>query len=379
MAYISGVLRLLFRMGFCTVATLASRLPPWSWDTLPVAYHGANHTGHFSESAYQQLSRYALVTIEKWYTVCANSEEARSGKDIFTCQVEDKFFDAFRYLKALNPNLFAIMYLNTMFDFTAYRFHERIATRDANGLPGFLRDRHGTVVEMCNDDGVFCNIKTFDLSAGGVRQLWLDSVKNATIMGSVDGIFADHAGANPTTAHDPEAEYAHLCNGKGPKRACWEFDIDFADTFRAGHMELLSRLQDMVVAIERAVRGADFDVVRRLPGLGKSVIEVDACDAAADESQLAGFLCAVEKYTYLACYTHRSDLPTWYPAYDRPLGTPVGPAQELSAGGGMWVRNFSSSRGMTTAVYDSNKKQGHIRWADDDAPPAAPELPLFVL
>ena len=62
-----------------------------------------------------------------------------------------------------------------------------------------------------------------------------------------------------------------------------------------------------------------------LNGTGPYVIEASrggACDLAADESKLAGYLLAMEKYTYLSCFS--STPPTWFAAFDKPLGVPAG-------------------------------------------------------
>merc|ERR1711900_64899 len=88
--------------------------PFWSWATLPLAFHGANRTGMYTEVALQQLSRYSMVTLEKWYTACAAKGPVQSGPE---CDVEDKMFTTFRRLKSLNPKVTTVMYLNSLFDF----------------------------------------------------------------------------------------------------------------------------------------------------------------------------------------------------------------------------------------------------------------------
>ena len=65
-----------------------------------------------------------------------------------------------------------------------------------------------------------CNITTFDWTKPHVRDLWLETVINATRTGSVDGVFADHSaqehiqiGAATNGQHANQ-----LCNGKGAGR-----------------------------------------------------------------------------------------------------------------------------------------------------------------
>jgi hypothetical protein len=67
--------------------------------------------------AVKQLSRYAMVTLEKWYTPCGSQGPTQAGPK---CDVEDKFFTTFRQLKALNPAITTVMYWNSMFDFAFY-------------------------------------------------------------------------------------------------------------------------------------------------------------------------------------------------------------------------------------------------------------------
>eukprot|EP01044_Picomonas_judraskeda_P023846 COSAG03_NODE_6383_length_1069_cov_0.571134_2_plen_90_part_00 len=37
--------------------------PNWSWDTIPLAFHGANRSGVYNESTVRTLAKYQLVTI----------------------------------------------------------------------------------------------------------------------------------------------------------------------------------------------------------------------------------------------------------------------------------------------------------------------------
>lgn len=57
------------------------------------------------------------VTIEKWYTACGSKHPIQNGP---WCDVESKFYEAFGKIKAINPNVTTIMYLNSMFNFAMY-------------------------------------------------------------------------------------------------------------------------------------------------------------------------------------------------------------------------------------------------------------------
>lgn len=49
-----------------------------------------------------------VVTIEKWYTACGGQHPAMAGPD---CDVEKAMFATFGEIKAVNPNVTTIMYL----------------------------------------------------------------------------------------------------------------------------------------------------------------------------------------------------------------------------------------------------------------------------
>jgi hypothetical protein len=82
--------------------------PNWSWDTLPLAFHGANKSGMYTAEAVRNLSRYSMVTIEKWYTPCG-AQNPQAGP---SCDVEAKMYETFNELRSLKPNITLIMYLN---------------------------------------------------------------------------------------------------------------------------------------------------------------------------------------------------------------------------------------------------------------------------
>ena len=152
----------------------AKPTPTWSWDRLPMAYHGANRSAEFTERDLQRLARFSMVTIEKWYTPCGCRNADPS------CDVEDKMYRAFRRLKQLNPQITNNLYLNTMFDFAFFRLHAEMLAMEARGQRAFLRDRDGRVVLQCNDGnltcGHYCNVTTFDWTEPAVQQLWEGTV-----------------------------------------------------------------------------------------------------------------------------------------------------------------------------------------------------------
>jgi hypothetical protein len=76
-----------------------------------------------------------------------------------------------------------------MFDFSMYGAHQKMIDLESEGVQAFLRDETGSVISLCNDGNVYCNITTFNWVEPRVRQLWIETVLNATAAG-IDGIFA---------------------------------------------------------------------------------------------------------------------------------------------------------------------------------------------
>lgn len=96
--------------------------PYWSWDRIPLAFHGANRTGEFNELEIQILAdNYQLVTIEKWYTACGSKHPIQNGP---WCDVEKPMYSAFNKIKAKNPNVTTIMYVISIF--YAHLYEKRI-------------------------------------------------------------------------------------------------------------------------------------------------------------------------------------------------------------------------------------------------------------
>jgi hypothetical protein len=261
---------------------------------------------------------------------------------------------------------------------------------EAAGQHAFLRDMHGEMVSLCNDGGVYCNITTFDHTQPAVRLLWEDQVRNAVANGSVDGIFADHAYNNPRP-HGGDPLVWELCNGKRGAEQCYNFTASFGAKFVAAHTEMLNYTQDMISKTTHGpvicgpyakwAIGSVFKTLRKLTQkalhdpTAPFIFEANrahngACNVAGDPSLLAGYLCAMEKYTYLVCFANSP--PEWFDEYDKPLGPPVGPAVLLAGSSAVWQRNFSSAKGITIATYNADTEKGTVWWAGEPSPVPTP-------
>jgi hypothetical protein len=56
-------------MSLPTLQRATSNLPPFSWDTLPVAFHSASSHSQFSTTQIAELARYSMVTLEKFQRI----------------------------------------------------------------------------------------------------------------------------------------------------------------------------------------------------------------------------------------------------------------------------------------------------------------------
>lgn len=363
--------------------------PFWSWDTVPRAYHGANRSGLFSADGINALSNYSMVAIEKWYTPCGAQHPAQSGP---SCAVEDKMFEVFTALKALHPEHTNIMYLNTMFDFAFYRLNGIILAREAAGEKLLLRDMHGTLVQLCNDGNVYCNVTNFDWTVPAMLDLWLEAVTNATTSGGVDGIFADHLQSSIDTTMSPP----QLCNGKDPLRMCWNFTVPFANAFNAAHAWLGNKTQDTLSKLpgkgpvvdgpyaswSSTFPACDYAKLRAAvlagqAGDGPFVLEANhGDDCTPDDSCIANFLAAAEEYTYLTCFAD-DPVASQGNQFAYPLGPPTGPPVEKD---GIVTRSFLGPGGLTNASVDLASGKGVMQWVGQTpAPPPPPAGPCGYL
>ena len=86
------------------------------------------------------------------------------------------------------------------------------------------------------DGNVYCNITTFNWVEPKVRELWVETVLNATKTGLVDGIFADHATGNGVIIGNVwknKQAPNQLCNGKDAGRRCFNFTEPFKVSFNS--------------------------------------------------------------------------------------------------------------------------------------------------
>lgn len=360
-------------------------VPEWNTKTIPIAIHAANYTGKYTDEAVAQLARYGMVTIEKWYTPCGSQRPAQAGPE---CDVEGKMYETFRAIRKINPSTINIIYLNSMFDFAFYTLHGKMQELEDKGKPAFLRDSRGKIVELCNDGNFYCNITTFDHTKDYVRDLWMETLRNATEIGAVSGVFADHGWGTNIGKPNPDGTCT-LCNGKGDLRSCWNFTKDFSDKFNDAHRLLLNTSQEFLAGLPQGgptINGpwgvwhtdsCDFDALRETAEDERlSVVEASKGGCLSSDSQkkgiscMAAFLSHVRKGMYFSCVdpeeSREGRLPPFYEEYTKELGEPTGPTTQVSPG--IWRRTFKAASGnLTVVTYNTTDKSGTIEWADGKA------------
>jgi hypothetical protein len=284
-------------------------------------------------------------------------------------------YATFNAIKKKNPNVTTIMYLNSMFDFSMYNIAGLANELEAKGTRILLRDKHDKIVYLCNDGNYYCNVTNFDWSKQAAKDLWMQEVANATSVGGVDGIFADHASSMLKPADKPK-----LCNGAGSKRTCWEFTPEHAAAFNKGHKWLVNHTQDILAKLGGPVVDGPYSrwginpcdpiklnqtVQNGKRGTGPYVLEVSRGACTPTESCLASFLLVAQEFSYLTCF---SDEPTLHQIANltKPLGAPLGDAIEIVPGTGQWTRRFTHG---AIVRYDTIRMSGTVQWPGDPVPP----------
>ena len=122
------------------------KLPEFSWDHLPVAWHSALD-GNFTDADLRNISRYPLVTLEKSQGSAAFHWPhglpltCQNGTDVSSCGCceEDQIVAAARAIKAINPRVHVVAYMNSIISYPWYRAahaflqNESWWLRDVNG------------------------------------------------------------------------------------------------------------------------------------------------------------------------------------------------------------------------------------------------------
>jgi hypothetical protein len=98
-----SVLLLAARLGLCCCCAFARQGPAFTWDTLPIFFHGSNASGPVNPGALALMARFPLVTVEKFQGPCGWRPDASPA-----CDQESQIIDVLKGVKAINPNVSTI-------------------------------------------------------------------------------------------------------------------------------------------------------------------------------------------------------------------------------------------------------------------------------
>lgn len=235
------------------LATAAPKPIDTSLATIPTGYFGGSGaTGggsyHRSDADIAELANQRVIVIEKWEGPCwdeclANSSHTPPVACSTTCSEETYQLHTLRRVKALNPNVSGVFYLNTLYDFPYYNLTAKFAAADLH-----VRDIHGNVVGMQNDNGML-HIPVFDFSQPAAVKLFLDFHRQLIVSGLVDGTFPDKPNERAFQAENGTWWLCENPHGPAPKHswaaACGELAEKKALAYNAGKAQMLTGLVNL--------------------------------------------------------------------------------------------------------------------------------------
>ena len=414
----------------CTAATLAAGgqakakiTPAFSWKTLPVAFHSSSSASQFSAAQVAELARYAMVTIEKFQNIAAVAPATtlaaptyrslpgglyacQNGTELGRCGccAEEQIVAAARAIKAINPAVVTIAYLNCQISYGWYAAARELAAHE----PWWLENDGGGPDVLSHDGPAGSTWKNVALDVPGAAAWWQRTATNLTASGAIDGVFADGCMSREGGSL-PAARVAALYKAKHamlkdlqpqlPGPVVCGSTGDFPPGVDAVQMEGWGLVRggrthfasEEIPALRKAVKaGVIFQAHGRAvcgqanetppccadaPPCNCTTPRPDYRDAAV-QTELAAFLVAAGNTSYFVCGSWEDTFSggggtasstTWLPVYDLPLGEPLGDAVLDGDGSGIMRRSFASG---TNATFNTKTEKGTVHWA---AAPAASE------
>ena len=353
--------------------------PDTSLDTLPVGYFGGVNCKTRSQESIQMLAKMRVIVIEKWEGPCwyecyANLTMKPPVPCQPSCGAENYQMETIKQAKTLNPNLAAVFYLNTLYDFPFLALHGKFLGANAD-----IIDVNGKPVAFKNDNGM-PNINIFGLGQETGRDMWIDFVKSLKDSGYVDGMFPDKhnilASWNETSSFWQICEFGDV-HSSNWNISCGVISEETAKNYNAAKPKVLDTLYETFAPdgflffsnITDFIRGRTKNVksplkfaedVRKSLStykycyVHKSDLQDKNCNTTMTKSicntdDIALFLLAVEKGAILGCNG-------WDNQFSKPLGDPLGSAMQK---GGQVERHFKSG---TYVTWDLTKNTGKVFW-----------------
>jgi hypothetical protein len=381
--------------------------PAWSWDTLgAMAFAHVCQPTAFDASQLAELRRYPFVQFDKQMNTQSMPHASQ----------EERFIAAARQVKAVNPDVKVLLYLNGLINFPAFRLFN--ATPPAL----LLRSNASSSGELIHllppgkDGGVF------DVRQPAMRKLFVADCAFAMASGAVDGVFIDRANWSekckagqkgfdaPTCASLPAAQrllLEEITAALGPGAMVlakdtggapmndWEVanTVMTSDTFCSSYCHGCGSNASAAPPWTSALRDDCIQSIETIANTSArgQISQSHAMGPMEDERQrewgIACFLIGAGNHSYFsyADWGHNSWTTAgtrYWPEYERRLGAPLDPplaraaAEEEGGGGGggaasqfVYTRRFSSG---ATVTVDVDKHTAKIEWAEAGSSSGSP-------
>ncbi|MCM2370237.1 putative glycoside hydrolase [Aporhodopirellula aestuarii] len=366
-----------------------SRMPEFSWDTLPLYIH-IRKVDAFNDQELNYLAGFPLITLEK-----TTGSRAYGSTDEGT-------IEAAKAIKQINPAAKVLFYRNVIVHYGTYSFDEQLAD-----IPNwYLVDKRG------NDQLIRGNSRAYDTSTPELRNWWVATAAEVCKSPYVDGLFLDGnikvltsflvrqlpANKKQQTIDGYHEMMTETRKALGPEKLMLaniirgrftDGGLEFMDYFDGSYLECfttpagtrLSKADYLVKGIDATQKAArQGKIIAMTLGLGESSVsdDVDELHTRIDDIseirqdelnfKLALFLVCAEKYSYLFlndgyCVDTRGKNEVcqsglWLkslPEYKKPLGAPKGPANQQ---GYLYTREFEHA----SVWLDLDNSVGKIRW-----------------
>ena len=347
---------------------LNSKLPDFSWDTMPLYMH-VRKAKAFTNEEIAYLAKFPLITFEK-----TTGSKAHGSTEKGTVK-------AAKAVKSINPNAKILYYKNVVINWGGYKDDESFLRKHPDV---FLVNAKGEKALMRNGRTGF-----FDISKEYVRSYWLSHVSKVASSPFIDGVFLDanikvlvpsffknKVGVEKQNAI--ESGYFSMMQDLKSQlgnenllianiiRVRPEFEDSgraFLNYFHGSYLEGFDKGGFGMTYANYLAKGIDAfqisaregKVIAMSVGLGKSLngteigfddvrepIELNENLSAHLDYVLALFLVCAEKYSYVYPHDGYNSMTsaTWlktFPQYKKPLGKPLGFAKQ---NGYIYTREF---------------------------------------
>lgn len=377
-------------MGTFTVAAVLFHLllalataitpPDTSLETLPVGYFGGVNCKQRSQESIQMLAKMRVIVIEKWEGPCwyecyANLTMNPPVPCQSSCGAENYQMDTIKRAKTANPNLAAVFYLNTLYDFPFLALHGKFLQAKAD-----IVDINGTLVAFKNDNGM-PDINIFNLGQETGHDMWIDFVQNLKDSGYVDGLFPDKH--NILASWNESSKFWQICEwGQGAKSSehwnisCGAISEEVAKSYNTAKPKVIEKLYEIfapdgflfysnitdfinsgkvkspmefIRLVQNSLSSHQYAYIHSRDLMDKNCS--NSIDSICTTDEIALFLLAVEKGAILGCNG-------WDDQFSKPLGEPLGPAVQK---GEQLERHFKSG---TYVTWDLSKNSGKVFWSN---------------